>query len=299
MNAHMTEPHIRLSWIRDAAGERHPYPDFIGQAEIDALLARLRVREGDVFVSTYPKSGTTWLQQICHLLANAGVQGERAIVDSVPWVEAHALPEKPSLAELEALEAPRYMQIHAPWSLAPKGRPGVARYLYAARNPKDVAVSFFHHQRAKQRDPEYSGDFAHFVEAFIAGQVPCGSWFRHVREWWTLSQTREDVLFLRYEDMIADLHGELGRIVAFLGMEIDAELHARIVEQSSFAHMKRHGLGEPKGEFRSRGGESAHLRKGKVGDWINYFSEEQAAAMDAACARELGDTQLRFEDQPR
>ena len=201
-------PTLRLSWILDDEGRRHAYPDFITQAEVDALRGQLRVRPSDVFVSSYPKSGTTWLQQICHLLAHEGVQGEQAIVDSVPWVEAHAMAEKPSLAALEARTARRWMQIHAPWSLAPKG--AGARYLYVARNPRDVAVSFFYHQRAKQRDPDYSGDFSHFVDAFVRGQVPFGSWFEHVRAWWERSQTHTDVLFLRYEDMLADLSRELG-----------------------------------------------------------------------------------------
>jgi hypothetical protein len=284
---------IALTWVEDDAGRRTPYPPFVDQAAVDALLAGLELRPTDVFVASYPKSGTTWLQQICHLLARGGVQGEEAVVDTVPWIEAHTLAEKPDLAALEAWPGRRWMQIHAPWSLAPKG--AGARYIYVARNPRDVAVSFFHHQRAKQHDPAYTGDFAHFVAEFLAGRVPFGSWFDHVLGWWQRSRARDDVLFVRYEDMVRDLGRELDRIAAFVEVELGAELRAAIVEQSSFAHMKRLGIGEPKGAFRSRAGESAHLRKGKVGDWVNYFDAAQLADLDAHYRERLADTGLEFD----
>lgn len=292
---HLDPSIIDLSWITDASGTQTPYPGFIDQRATDRLLCELRVRPSDVFVASYPKSGTTWLQQICHLLQRDGVQGERAVVDTVPWVEAHELPEKPSLEQLEAERERRWMQIHAPWSLAPKG--AGARYLYIARNPRDVAVSFFYHQRAKQHDPAYRGDFAHFVAHFIRGEVPFGSWFDHVLGWWAQSLVGDDVLFLRYEDMLRDLGGELDRIVNFLGLglELGADVRQIIVEKSTFGHMKRHGIGEPKGEFRSRGDEAAHLRKGEVGDWANHFTSDQVAALDEVYAARLAGTGLEFE----
>ena len=42
-------------------------------------------------------------------------------------------------------------------------------------------------------------------------------------------------------------------------------------------------------------GKPSFLRKGEVGDWRNYFSAEQSAAMDHKCKEKLKDTGIEFE----
>ncbi len=42
--------------------------------ELEELVTTFPVRPDDVFICTYPKCGTTWMQQICHLLVNGGDQ---------------------------------------------------------------------------------------------------------------------------------------------------------------------------------------------------------------------------------
>ena len=63
------------------------------------------------------------------------------------------------------------------------------KVIYIARNPKDSAVSLYHHAKSK---PEFgfTGDFNSFCTLFLSGQVENGSWFDHVLEWYRLSQVR-------------------------------------------------------------------------------------------------------------
>ena len=58
-----------------------------------------------------------------------------------------------------------------------------AKYIYVARNPKDVAVSLFYHAR-RCVCFEFTGDWDCFFEYFISGKAENGSWFDHVLGWW-------------------------------------------------------------------------------------------------------------------
>ena len=52
-----------------------------------AGLANLRVRPSDVFIATYAKSGTTWMQQVVHQLRTNGDTDFDEITAVVPWVD--------------------------------------------------------------------------------------------------------------------------------------------------------------------------------------------------------------------
>ena len=67
----------------------------------------------------------------------------------------------------------------------PRGNPAksLAKYIYVMRNPKDTAVSLYHHTRSILAY-EYEGDWDDFFERFMSGNVDFGSWFDHVLQWW-------------------------------------------------------------------------------------------------------------------
>ena len=49
--------------------------------------SQFKPRESDVFIVTYPKCGTTWMQQIVHQLKTGGDMSFNEITDVVPWIE--------------------------------------------------------------------------------------------------------------------------------------------------------------------------------------------------------------------
>lgn len=56
-----------------------------------------------------------------------------------------------------------------------------------------------------------------------------GSWFDHVLEWWEASKADpEHVLFLRYEDMVADATSTVKTIAEFVGIETSPELIQKV-----------------------------------------------------------------------
>ena len=73
---------------------------------------------------------------------------------------------------------------HLPYHMMPGGNPAhsPAKYIYIIRNPKDVAVSHYHHMLHFSR-LNYTSDWNTYFELFIKGDVYYGSWFDHVLGW--------------------------------------------------------------------------------------------------------------------
>lgn len=189
------------------------------------LIDNFVTKDGDVFVTTYVKAGTTWTQQIIHQLLREGKEGG-FYGESVPWLECMAsdflMPrEAPTwtLDKINANPGPRYFKTHATVAHLPRGKaPANYKVIYIARNPKDTVVSLFHHAKSK---PEfcYTGDFNKFCEIFISGQAENASWFEHVLDWHAECKRNPSThLFLQYEDMYQDPAKAVQTIAKFLGI---------------------------------------------------------------------------------
>jgi hypothetical protein len=190
----------------------------------------------------------------------------------------------------DALPSPRVFKSHLSYRKIPRGP---CKYLYVARDGKDVAVSYYHFYTTHMG---FKGTFEEFFELFLKGQVHYGSWFRHVRGWW---QHRDDpnVLFLRYEDLAADLPGSLRKISAFCGFPIAPERWPGILERCSFAFMKQHeSQFDPLTAMLYEQGfrPNSHLRQGQTGAGGGQLSPLQARRFDKTFIKRLGDTSLDF-----
>ena len=150
------------------------------------------------------------------------------------------------------------------WDVIARNDAAPCRYIYVARNPKDTAVSLFHHMRAF-KEFEYTASWDEHFENFMDGLVETSSWFRHVLPWW---QHRHDdnILFIKYEDLQRDLAAHVRIIAAFLGMELtDGQVDA-VVVQSSFEAMKSSDKASMAWTAESRHADAPEfMRKGIVG----------------------------------
>jgi peroxiredoxin len=247
-------------------------------------LDRFVPRADDIFVVTYPRSGTTWMQMILYQLTTDGAMDFPHITTVCPWFERSL---KDGTA-YDALPGPRVFKSHLPYRKIPRGP---CKYIYVARDGKDVAVSYYHFYTAHMG---FKGTFDEFFERFLGGRVHYGSWFRHVRGWWEQRDDR-NVLFLRYEELAADLPGSLRRIAAFCGLEVPPERWPGIVERCGFAFMKRHeSQFDPLTAMLHEQGfrPNSHLREGRSGAWGDRLSRRQVRRFDKTFTKRLGDTGL-------
>jgi hypothetical protein len=255
-------------------------------AQVPSPIEKFVPRPDDTFVVTYPRSGTTWMQMILYQLTTEGKMDFPHITTVSPWFERSL---KDGTA-FDALPGPRVFKSHLSYRKIPKGP---CRYIYVARDGKDVAVSYYHFYTTHMG---FKGTFDEFFERFVRGEVHYGSWFRHVRGWW---EHRDDanVLFLGYEELAADLPGCLRRISAFCSLENAPQRWPDVLERCSFAFMKRYesqfdtltALLYEQG-FRP----NSHLRNGQTGTWRDRLSDRQARRFDRTFHRRLGDTGMDF-----
>ena len=61
--------------------------DYSSQEHLDKLTS-FRLDPSDVWICTFPKSGTTWTQQIVRLIRNKGESDDLKVSKSVPWLES-------------------------------------------------------------------------------------------------------------------------------------------------------------------------------------------------------------------
>jgi Sulfotransferase domain len=220
-------------------------------------------RPDDIFLVTFPKSGTTLLQMMLYQLTTPGEMDFPHITSVSPWYEY--LFEHPDPAAVESSPSPRFFKSHLPHEELPRN----ARLIYVARDVRDVAVSSYHHQRVVMGR---NGRMEPFVDAFLADRVGFGSWFKHIESWWP-HRDDPNVLFLRYEEVIADLAGTVRKVARFCSIPLAEADLPRIVERCGFEFMKRHNA---KFDPRLRGAERGQfIRKGEAGEGRSVFTPEQ------------------------
>uniref|UniRef100_A0A7E4UPI6 Sulfotransfer_1 domain-containing protein n=1 Tax=Panagrellus redivivus TaxID=6233 RepID=A0A7E4UPI6_PANRE len=257
----------------------------IFEAENVRSARKMIPRDDDVFVCTYPKCGTTWIQHICSQLlsANYNPGSGKELSQTSPMIE------RMGAEYADKLQSPRLLKTHFAYYNCPKS--DTAKYIFAARNPKDCLTSYYFHNKNFKIYDWANGKFDDFFNLFCSNNIAFGDYFDHLMSW--LPQVgKPNVLFLKYEDMLEDLETAVVKIGEFIGGEAaakvrDPETLAHIVAESRIDAMK-------KDQTRWFPGSALHtqtfIRKGTKGDWLNYFSKDQSDRIDEICRSRFVDT---------
>uniref|UniRef100_A0A5S8HPZ0 Sulfotransferase n=1 Tax=Oryctolagus cuniculus TaxID=9986 RepID=A0A5S8HPZ0_RABIT len=166
-------------------------------------IQSFEAKPDDLLICTYPKSGTTWIQEIVDMIEQNGdvEKCQRALIQHRhPFIEWARPPQPSGVEKAQAMPSPRILRTHLPTRLLPPSFwENNCKFLYVARNVKDCMVSYYHFQRMNQVLPD-PGTWEEYFETFINGKVAWGSWFEHVKGWWEV-KGRYQILFLFYEDI--------------------------------------------------------------------------------------------------
>ncbi|GIE76315.1 glycolipid sulfotransferase [Actinoplanes philippinensis] len=282
-----------------------PSARYVNFREDSTRWADLRLRPDDIVITAPAKAGTTWLQTICALLIFQTADLPAPLPDLSPWPDARVTDATEVRARLAAQQHRRFLKTHTPLDGLPPDT-GI-RFLAAAREPLDIAVSFYHQQKnidtgklmrllALPAPPPELPPLRDWLAAWIREEaeevrdqvVSLPGVLHHITGSWR-RRDRPDVLLVHYADLSADLDGQMRRIAAHLGITVREPVWPHLVRAATFTHVKQHAdRFAPRGPIKSP---SAFFRQGRNGAGAATLDEQDLAAYGERL-RQLADPQL-------
>lgn len=165
-----------------------------------------KAQPDDIFIATYPKSGTTWMEVIVFSLINNGKPFDEDIGDYLmrtPYLER--VGEYP----VSTIPRPCSIKTHLPFDRIPYHPQ--AKYICIIRNPKDICVSLSHFSVKHSQSYYFECQFDTLFTDFMKGQLPHGNYFEYLRSLLPYKE-HENVLIISYEQMKRDIRCVIRRV---------------------------------------------------------------------------------------
>jgi hypothetical protein len=225
-----------------------------------AIAAALGQPFGLIHVIEYPKCGGSWVRNMLADYTGTPHFLDDRLVRPRDVIQVHRLPK--------------------PW---------YRRAVVVTRDPRDMYVSTYYHETQYRKREKHliieryfrhepsrplHEDFAAYLEAKLGHSThPPFMLHEFVAAW----RARSDVVWVRYEDCLANGEAELTRIVQELGLPLDAAHVRQAVESNSFRNATR-----ARGKERKPGeaDPGSFERKGVAGDWRNHFDRHSCELLE-------------------
>jgi hypothetical protein len=260
-------------------------------------------RQGDIVISTRSKSGTTWMQMICALLVFQSPSLPASLSTLSPWLDWLITPRDKVIARLAAQEHRRFIKTHTPLDGIPLDPR--ATYIVVARHPLDLAVSLHHQgnnldrerirQLTGQPEPEQPPaarlplheSLLSWIDRDVEpaeqlDSLPGVLW--HLSDAWR-RRDEPNIMLVHYDDLSADLDGEMRRIAARLGIAVPMGVWPELVEAATFEHMRTHAqqfVPDPSGVLKDT---AAFFRRGTSGAGREVLTADELARYRARAAQ--------------
>lgn len=203
----------------------------------------------------------------------------------------------------------RFFKSHFPFLLLPRNITKVgAKIVYVARNPRDVAVSWYYLHKMHPL-VGFSGDFECFVKLFMDGMskfnslfnninainrlilAVYGPYWQHVLKAWS-HRNEKNVFFMFYEDLKVETEKTIRNLSTFLGKPISDDALPKLLEYLKFENFKANSQINFKMNEEDTDNNS-FVRRGKIGG-NPEISNEMSKKFDVWIEENLNGTDLQF-----
>ena len=259
-------------------------------------------RDGDVVVSTWAKTGTTWTQQIVWQLLNGAPKGTFETAQC-PWVDMRPPDFAEMIATVKAQTGRRCLKTHLPIDALVYSP--MAKYIFVGRDARDVTWSAYNHQagytdaamamlnetpgRVGPPAARPTGDVRHYYLDFLEHDEWPGfggnPFWAHTQGWWD-ARHLPNLLLVHFANLKADLAGQVRRIADFIGVTLSEETLPAILAHCDIAYM-REGAATGRMATTWKDGAATFFNRGTNGRWRDVLSPAEIARCDEVAARRL------------
>ena len=240
--------------------------------QINYYIKRKKYPQNIIFITSLPKSGSTWLSNMC-----SGLDGFDLFAP-IKWNTYIAKEWDDSRWDLETdifMEFRNKLAVirgHT-WAI-PKNlnvlKNSNLKYLIGVRDPRDKLISEYWHSRNFPKHWAHEQAHEQSIEEFISYKLESSEFEKETLNWiknWLKNRDNKKSIIIRYENMLINPNTVLEKIFNFLGFNIEQEKIKQITEKNSFDKITGRKSGE--------NDNTKFVRKGISGEWRTIFSKEQ------------------------
>ena len=247
-----------------------------------------KLRKADCVIVTCPKSGRTWLRiMLSRLVQERYGFPDTAVIGTTAFHRAN--PSLPGIFFTHDSYIGDYTG-----NRESKADYFGKRIVFLVRDPRDIAVSAYFQWKFRTDKHKRSLHASFFegrdLSVFDFAMHPRGSLKKNIDRMnsWNLARPRlGDMLVVRYEDLRAEPEKWLTQVADFTGYTASHEEIAAAVEYASLENMKKMeqegSFGDKSRRFSSgkqASSDAYKVRRGKVGGYRDYFTDEQLLEID-------------------
>ncbi|KAL8572568.1 hypothetical protein ACOMHN_040472 [Nucella lapillus] len=285
-------------YYRDTGEIWLPPMTIAGKTSLE-MVSDLTLREDDVIVVGYPKSGNNWVHHMVNMLK----AGKTELASAYSKSNFLMLDSGGPNYQFPPPDKPRVFFSHLPFRFLPRDvMKKRVKVVYISRNPKDVFVSFYCHLSQTKLPLGYEGTWPQFFSFMLEQGYWYGDVFDYLMDWQSEIEANphHPIYHSNYEETKLDTLGQVERLNQFLDTGRSRQLCQEIVSTCRLENMHvTRQLDDNTFHkvflWKENTSPRSFFRKGVVGDWKNWFTVAQNEQFDEVYKTKMANFKYSFQ----